>query len=235
MQQIIFRQLIDSTSSTYTYLIGDAVTKKALVIDPVREQVDRDTALLRELGLDLIYAVDTHIHADHITGSGVLKTKFANCKSVLGLAGNENARADIRIEDGDLLNLGSISLEVRTTPGHTSGCCTLVWHENRMIFTGDALLIRSCGRTDFQEGDPSKLYDVVWGKILCLPDDFIVYPAHDYKGASSSTVGEEKTQNPRFTRPKDEFMNIMNNLGLPYPDKIDICVPANLVCGLHDL
>jgi sulfur dioxygenase len=228
--------MYDQETSTYTYLLGDSETKECLLIDPVLEQIDRDAQVIKELGLDLKYGLNTHVHADHITGTGVMKQKhFPKMQSVLGEAGNEKAKADIKLKDGDVLRLGSISLEFRSTPGHTNGCHTIVDHDHKLIFTGDTVLIRGCGRTDFQQGDAKKLYSVVWEKVFSLPEDFYIYPAHDYKGRMVSTVAEEKKHNPRLTKTVDEFVNIMNNLNLPYPKKIDASVPANLVCGLHEL
>jgi sulfur dioxygenase len=234
---IIFRQLYDHESSTYTYLIGDVQTKEAVLIDPVLEQVDRDATYIKELGLDLKFAVNTHIHADHVTGSGVLKQKhFPQAKTVLGLHGNELAKADLKFNESDVLRLGpTIELEFRSTPGHTHGCHTLVWKNRKMIFTGDTVLIRGCGRTDFQQGDASSLYENIWDKVFTLPDDFNIYPAHDYKGRTMTTVGEEKRLNPRLSKPKDEFIEIMKNLKLDYPKKIDQSVPMNMVCGLYEL
>jgi len=233
---MVFRQLYDGESSTYTYLLGHTGSKKALLIDPVLEQVERDTSVLRELGLDLAFAVNTHVHADHITGSGLLKKTFPSCKSVLGRAGNEQAMADLKLGEGEVLKLdGGIELEFRSTPGHTNGCHSFVWHGGRSVFTGDTVLIRGCGRTDFQQGNPVSLYNAVWSKIFTLPEDYLLYPAHDYKGRTVSTVGEEKQFNPRLTQTQEKFVDIMKNLNLPYPKKIDASLPANLVCGLHEL
>jgi len=232
----VFRQLYDQETSTYTYLLGDLETKECLLIDPVLEQVDRDAALIKELGLDLKYGLNTHVHADHITGTGIMKQKhFPKMKSVLGTKGNEKAKADVKLEDGQTIKMGCVSLEFRSTPGHTNGCHTFVAHEQKMIFTGDAVLIRGCGRTDFQQGDARTLYKVIWEKVFSLPDDYLIYPAHDYKGRMVSTVAEEKKFNPRLTKTVDEFVDIMKNLNLPYPKKIDASVPYNLVCGLHEL
>jgi sulfur dioxygenase len=232
----VFRQLYDQETSTYTYLLGDSETKKCLLIDPVLEQIERDATLIRELGLELMYGINTHVHADHITGTGLLKKNhFPEMKSVLGKVGNENAAADLKVADGEILTCGPISLEFRSTPGHTNGCHTLVCHEHKLIFTGDTVLIRGCGRTDFQQGNARGLYQVVWDKIFSLPEAYFIYPAHDYKGKTVSTVGEEKQFNPRLTKTIEEFVDIMNNLNLPYPKKIDASVPMNRVCGLHEL
>ena len=232
-ENILFRQLYDADSSTYTYLLASGTS--ALLIDPVIEQVERDALILKELGLDLKYCLNTHVHADHITGSGLLKKHFPNCKSVLGETGNANAGADIKIADGAVFKMEGIELEFRSTPGHTSGCHTFVWLNKNIAFTGDALLIRACGRTDFQGGDARKLYESVWGKIFALPDNTLLYPAHDYKGRTVTSVKEEKKYNPRLTKSEDEFENIMKNLNLPYPKKIDESLPANLVDGRLEL
>ncbi|KAG1711233.1 Persulfide dioxygenase ETHE1, mitochondrial [Nymphon striatum] len=232
-EQSFNSELFDGVSSTYTYLLADEVTKEAVIIDPVIDLVDRDSQLIRELGLNLIYALNTHIHADHITGSGKLKSEFPRCKSVLG-SKNTNAKADIYQDDGSVIRFGHHQLEVRNTPGHTNGCATYVCHDHNLAFTGDALLIRGCGRTDFQEGNSETLYDSVHNKILSLPDNFSLYPAHDYKGRTSTSVSEEKKHNPRLTKSKQEFVNIMTNLNLSYPKMIDKAVPANLLCGLQD-
>nr|XP_054927160.1 uncharacterized protein LOC126531457 isoform X1 [Dermacentor andersoni]XP_054927161.1 uncharacterized protein LOC126531457 isoform X1 [Dermacentor andersoni] len=345
---VLFRQLFDERSWTYTYLLADLDTKEALLIDPVLEQVERDAKLIKELELRLIYAVNTHAHADHITGSGKLKGLFKSCRSVIATAsraradehlnpgdaigvgsiklearatpghtnalrpeelhlqlpfgrpehegsppdrpgtraGGERCQADQRtrsslsicrcgftnvnthvhadhitgsgklkdildncrsiisaaskakaddyLNPGDMFGVGCVKLEARATPGHTNGCMTYVWHDQRKAFTGDALLIRGCGRTDFQEGNPERLYDSVHSQILSLPIDYNLYPAHDYKGQTTTTVGEELKYNPRLTKSKEEFVDIMNNLNLSYPKMIDKAVPANMVCGLHD-
>lgn len=229
---VLFRQLFDQKSCTYSYLLADQNTKEAILIDPVLEQVDRDTKLINELGLRLAYAVNTHVHADHITGSGKLKEIIQNCRSVISAA--SKAKADDHLNPGDIFGVGCIKLEARATPGHTNGCMTYVWHEQKKAFTGDALLIRGCGRTDFQEGNPECLYDSVHSQILSLPYDYNLYPAHDYKGQTTTTVGEELKHNPRLTKSKEEFVDIMNNLNLSYPKMIDQAVPANMVCGLHE-
>ncbi|XP_075233348.1 persulfide dioxygenase ETHE1, mitochondrial [Lycorma delicatula] len=231
-KRFFFRQLFDTGSSTYSYLLADLNSKEAIIIDPVLECASRDANLIKELGLDLKYAINTHMHADHITGSGVLKKMFLNCKSVISKA--SGARADIYLCPGDIIEFGSQKLSVRPTPGHTSGCVTYVSEYKGLAFTGDTLLIRGCGRTDFQEGDPGTLYDSVQNQIFSLPDDFKLYPAHDYKGQTVTTVWEEKRYNPRLTKNRQEFIYLMNNLNLPYPKKIDIAVPANKVCGIQD-
>mmetsp|Transcript_14146 Transcript_14146/g.27482 ORF Transcript_14146/g.27482 Transcript_14146/m.27482 type:complete len:241 (+) Transcript_14146:137-859(+) len=235
---MIFRQLFDRESCTYTYILGCEKTREAALIDPVLELVDRDAQMLEELDLNLKYAVNTHVHADHIFGNKALKKLIPGVKSVLGEEGNEEAMADIRLAEGDVLDVGeTVKIEFLSTPGHTNGCHTLIVHDDgkTMAFTGDTVLIRGCGRTDFQQGDSKSMYENVHKKIFTLPDDTIIYPAHDYRGRLNSTVAEEKKFNPRLTKSLDEFIDIMNNLNLPYPTKIDESLPANLVCGLHEV
>lgn len=228
----LFRQLFDSASCTYTYLLADTKCGSAIIIDPVLEQVDRDVKLIKELNLKLLYAANTHVHADHITGTGKLKKNLPDCQSVISKA--SEAQADKYVNPMDILKIGNIELEVRPTPGHTNGCVTYVYHEGKMAFTGDALLIRACGRTDFQQGDAARLYDSVHQHIFSLPDDYLLYPAHDYKGCTATSVWEEKKYNTRLTKTKNDFIEIMKNLNLAYPKLIDAAVPANLVCGYLD-
>ncbi|CAF3447567.1 unnamed protein product [Rotaria socialis] len=236
VQNYIFRQLFEPVSSTYTYLLADSTTKEALIIDPVIDTVERDAKLIQQFGLNLRYAVNTHVHADHITGSGKLKALFPGCQSVLSnLSG---AKADIYLKDGEFIKIGEssktpLALECRTTPGHTNGCMSFVWHDYGAVFTGDALLIRGCGRTDFQQGSSDELYTSIHTKIFTLPDHYLVYPAHDYTGQTCSSVSEEKTLNPRATKSREEFIEIMSNLKLSYPKQIDKALPANIVCGLQ--
>ncbi|CAH0686309.1 unnamed protein product [Spodoptera exigua] len=226
-----FRQLFDTVSSTYTYLLGDAKTGDAVLIDPVLEHAERDAALIKELGFKLVYALNTHMHADHITGTGKLKSILPDTKSVIGKA--SGAAADIHLVDGDVVTFGDYKLLATATPGHTNGCLTYICHEKGMAFTGDTLLIRGCGRTDFQEGSAQTLYHSVHNRIFTLPDHYLLYPAHDYRGQTATTVWEEKKYNPRLTKPLKEFIHIMDNLNLPYPKMIDKAVPANRVCGIH--
>lgn len=230
---LLFRQLFESVSSTYTYLLADIETKEAVLIDPVLETVDRDIKLIDELGLSLKVAVNTHCHADHITGTGLLKKKLYGVKSAISK--HSGASADILLSEGDSITFGKHCLKARETPGHTDGCITFVTGDETMAFTGDTLLIRGCGRTDFQQGCSERLYQSVHEKIFTLPGHCLIYPAHDYKGQTVSTVDEEKKYNPRLTKSLEEFVKIMNNLNLPKPKQIDIAVPANLVCGLHDI
>ncbi|KAK7244026.1 hypothetical protein RIF29_38843 [Crotalaria pallida] len=237
--KLLFRQLFEKESSTYTYLLADSShpDKPALLIDPVDKTVDRDLSLIQELGLKLVYALNTHVHADHVTGTGLIKSKVPDVKSVISKA--SSATADVYVEQGDKIWFGDLFLEVRATPGHTLGCITYVTGDAsdqpqpRKAFTGDALLIRGCGRTDFQGGSSEQLYKSVHSQIFTLPKDTLIYPAHDYKGFTVSTVGEELQYNPRLTKDEETFKNIMANLNLPYPKMIDVAVPANLVCGIQ--
>ncbi len=230
---MIFRQLFDKETSTYTYLLADASTKEAILIDPVLEQVERDSRLVRELGLTLLYLIDTHVHADHITGSGVLRERLG-AQSVLSSAAGVDC-ADRRAEHREVLLFGTLTAELRHTPGHTSSCMSVVVRDNggTYVFSGDALFVRGCGRTDFQQGSASTLYDSVHDEIYSLPDDTLVYPGHDYKGHAVSTVREEKTFNPRLklANSKKQFVEIMDNLNLAYPNKIKEALPANMACG----
>ncbi|CAK6964284.1 persulfide dioxygenase ETHE1%2C mitochondrial [Scomber scombrus] len=230
---LLFRQLFETESSTYTYLLADTETKDAIIIDPVLETIDRDLKLIHQLGLNLKVAVNTHCHADHITSTGLMKKRLVGLKSAISKF--SGASADIHLAEGDKITFGKHYLTAIETPGHTDGCMTLVSGDQSMAFTGDTLLIRGCGRTDFQQGCPKKLYNSVHQKIFTLPDQCLVYPAHDYLGQTASTVGEERKFNPRLTKSPEEFVNIMNNLNLKKPAKIDISVPANLVCGIHEV
>lgn len=233
IDNLFFRQLFDRDSCTYTYLLADTVSHQAIIIDPVIELVERDTNLINQLEFKLVYCLNTHMHADHITGTGRLKQKYDGCKSVISAA--SGAQADWLIADGDVIKFGEFSLRVLSTPGHTEGCVTYVLDVTKMCFTGDALLIRGCGRTDFQGGSSDILYTSVHTKLFTLPDCYTVYPAHDYKGQTCSTIGEERTCNSRLTLSRDEFIQLMANLQLPYPKKIDQSLPANRVCGLDHL
>ena len=229
---MLLRQLFDHETWTYTYLVADEESGKAVLIDPVVDQVERDMQLLDELGLDLVYTMDTHAHADHITGSGLLRERLGS-KAVVG-ANAGTACADVLVQDGSTLEAGGLKFEVRATPGHTDGCVTYIISDHKNAFTGDAILIRGTGRTDFQQGSPQRLYRSIHDKIFTLPDDTIIWPGHDYRGRTSTTVGEEKRFNPRVGDGKTEaeFAEIMDNLNLPKPKKINEAVPANLRCGL---
>lgn len=229
---MIFRQLFDRETCTYTYLLADEETHEAVLIDSVREHYERDRGLLLELGLTLKYTLETHVHADHITASGLFRMRLGS-RSAISARGGARC-ADIPLSDGDTLTFGRQTIEARATPGHTSGCMTFVHHGERMAFTGDTLFIRGCGRTDFQEGDAATLYQSVHGKIFSLPDDTRIFPGHDYKGRTCSTVAEETRFNPRLGGGNSEavFIEIMGNLSLSHPKKLHIAVPANLACGI---
>jgi glyoxylase-like metal-dependent hydrolase (beta-lactamase superfamily II)/rhodanese-related sulfurtransferase len=231
---MFFRQLFDPETSTYTYLLADEQSREAVLIDSVREQVARDIEIVEQLGLKVTHALETHVHADHVTGAGLLRDRLG-CRIVVGERSGVRT-ADLLIHQGDAILFGHHALEVRETPGHTDGCVSFVCHEAGMAFTGDALLIRGCGRTDFQQGDPKKLYDSVWSQILMLPDDTLIYPGHDYKGRTVSTVGEEKRWNPRLgdTHDIDDFVALMGKLDLAYPRRIDEAVPANMASGVTE-
>ncbi|NES08026.1 MAG: MBL fold metallo-hydrolase [Okeania sp. SIO2F4] len=226
---MLFRQLIDPITSTYTYLFADRANKTTVLIDPVFEQVERDLQLLTELGLQLRYCLETHIHADHITGTGKLRTA-TGCLSVVP-KNSQVTCADRFLEDGEILEVGEIQIQAIATPGHTD-CHLAYLVNNKYLLTGDSLLIRGCGRTDFQGGDAGVLYDVVTKKLFTLPDETLVYPGHDYKGQTVSTIGEEKQFNPRFVgRDRLNFIQFMATLNWPHPKKMAEVVPANQNCG----
>ncbi|XP_018300212.1 persulfide dioxygenase ETHE1, mitochondrial [Mycetomoellerius zeteki] len=232
-KDFLFRQLFDPGSSTYTYLLADISDKEAILIDPVIEWADRDKTIVEELGLTLKYALNTHMHADHITGTGRLKCLLPGCKSMISRS--SGAKADVLLEPNDQVQFGRHQLRILSTPGHTEGCVTYVCDEQAIAFTGDALLIRGCGRTDFQGGSAAILYKSVHEKIFTLPRNYRLYPAHDYNGRTVTTVAEEKALNPRLSKSLEEFVRIMDNLNLPYPKMIDKAVPANKVCGLYEV
>ena len=225
---MIFRQLFDSVSGTYSYLLASRRGGEAMIIDPVIEKVDRYLALVRELDLKLVKAVDTHMHADHITGLGALRDK-THCITVMG----EQTKADVvsmRLADGDKLTIEGLALDVIYTPGHTDDSYSFIMPDR--VFTGDTLLIRGTGRTDFQNGNPRAQYESIFGRLLKLPDATLVYPAHDYKGDTCSTIGEEKAFNPRLqVRSVDEYVALMNGLNLPNPKMMDVAIPANMKVG----
>ena len=229
---MLLRQLFDHETWTYTYLLADEASGEAVLIDTVIDQLERDIKLLKELGLKLVYTLDTHTHADHITGCGLLRQRLGSKVVVGANAGTEGA--DVLVDDGSRLKFGSLELEVRATPGHTDGCITYVTSDHKHAFTGDALFIRGTGRTDFQQGSSQRLYRSIHDKIFTLPDDTIIWPGHDYRGMTFSTVGEEKRHNPRVGDGKTEsqFVDLMNHLDLPAPKKLNIAVPANLHCGI---
>jgi glyoxylase-like metal-dependent hydrolase (beta-lactamase superfamily II)/rhodanese-related sulfurtransferase len=231
---MIFRQLFDSKSSTYTYLLGCEDTLEAVLIDPVFEQVNRDLALVHELGLTLKYGIDTHCHADHVTGAWLLKHKTNSQIACAEVINSDNIQ--LALKHGSIIQFGNLELEVRATPGHTDGCLTYVCHSEKLAFTGDTLLIRGCGRCDFQQGDAAQMYDSIHKQIFSLPDDFMLYPGHDYSGRCMTTVKEEKAFNARLggAANKEDFVGYMNNMTLPHPKFIDIALPANLKCGEPD-
>lgn len=243
------KQLLDEESCTYTYLLWDASTRDAILVDPVDVQVDRDLEVVDSLGLNLVYAVNTHAHADHITGTGLLKERL---RGVLGatqttqtqplqsvISAASGARADVKVAHGDTVVFGGRSVTVTATPGHTEGCVSFVADDGSFVLTGDALLVSGCGRTDFQGGSAETLYDSVHGRLFStLGDATVVYPAHDYKGRTHTTIGTEKETNPRLgvgRTSKTEFVELMANLNLSYPKKIDVAVPANMRCGVPDV
>jgi glyoxylase-like metal-dependent hydrolase (beta-lactamase superfamily II) len=226
---MIFRQLFETETFTYTYLLGCERTHRALLIDPVASEVDAYGALLGELGLQLTYTMETHVHADHITGSGLLRERLGS-KSVVHRDAGAMC-ADLLVTDGVFLQLGDLEFRVRHTPGHTEGCISFVMSDR--VFTGDSLFIGGCGRTDFQQGDAGRLYDSIHDKLFSLPPDALVYPGHDYAGKTVSTIRQERDSNPRLggTRTRSEFIEIMKKLDLPYPKFIDQALPANQACG----
>jgi glyoxylase-like metal-dependent hydrolase (beta-lactamase superfamily II)/rhodanese-related sulfurtransferase len=226
---LIFRQMFDPASSTYTYLLADG--GDAVLIDPVFEQARRDSALIAELGLRLVATLDTHVHADHVTGAWLMKQRF---DSLIAISKASDAGgADRYLVEGDRISFGMRSLGVRATPGHTKGCVTYVLDGEEMAFTGDCLLIRGCGRTDFQDGDPGLLFRSVREKIFSLPNECPLYPAHDYRGLTATSVAEERQFNPRLGDGLSEidFSLTMRNLRLAHPKQIDVAVPANMQCG----
>src|SRR5438270_6401411 len=228
---LIFRQLFDPQSSTYSYLLADNRSREAILIDAVFEQARRDAALIQELGVKLIATLETHVHADHVTGAWLLKRQFGS--DIVVSASSDAVGGDRYLAHGDRVQFGSRYLETRATPGHTHGCVTYVLDDESMAFTGDCLLIRGSGRTDFQQGDPRAMYRSVRSQILTLPPTCLLYPAHDYRGLTVTSVGEERRFNPRLGGEigESDFVGYMNNLGLPHPKLIDIAVPANLRCG----
>lgn len=231
---MIFKQLFDETSGTFSYLLADDQTREAVFIDTVYEQHERDLALVRELGLKLRACIETHCHADHVTGAWLMKHELGS--DIVGSAQSGIEALDVSLAEGDSYPFGRHTLITLETPGHTDGCISLVLDARVMVFTGDALLIRGCGRTDFQQGSANKLFHSIRDKLFALPDDCIVYPAHDYTGRNASTIGEEKTFNPRIGGKANEgdFVGFMENMQLPHPRQIDIAVPANLKAGKPD-
>jgi glyoxylase-like metal-dependent hydrolase (beta-lactamase superfamily II) len=231
---MIFRQLFERESSTYTYLLGDETTREAVLIDPVDTELELYLRLLKELDLRLVTALDTHVHADHITALGMLRER-TDCITMVGFDGEVGCASE-GLEDGKVIKVGNIVIDVLYTPGHTDDSFSFVVRDGATtyLFSGDTLLIRGTGRTDFQNGDPSQLYASLHQRLLLFPDDTRVYPAHDYKGWTVSTIGEEKRANPRL-EPATEaaFIELMNNLNLPNPKMMDVAVPANRACGMQ--
>jgi glyoxylase-like metal-dependent hydrolase (beta-lactamase superfamily II)/rhodanese-related sulfurtransferase len=225
---MIFHQLFDTESSTFTYIVGDEDTRDAVVIDPVLGQEARDLALVRAEGLRLVWILDTHVHADHVTGANALKAKTGAMTAVgeaCGTVGYDHA-----IVDGRVIAFGNETLKAISTPGHTPGSTSFVWHDR--VFTGDTLLIGGCGRTDFQDGDARALYRSITRRLFALPDATLVFPGHDYKGRTQSSIGDEKAGNARVAgRSEDEFVALMDSLGLARPKKIDEAVPLNKGAG----
>ena len=231
----LFRQLLEPDSCTYTYLVSDLDTGVTVLIDPVLDTVDRDLALLQQLGLKLDYTIDTHVHADHLTGAKRLRELTGS--RIVYPAMVEAVCVDIGLREGEPFRIGNLALHPLFTPGHTDHHHAYLMDNSaqKMLFTGDALLIDACGRTDFQSGDAHTLYRSIHDKFFTLPDETLVYPCHDYEGRFVSTIGQEKSRNPRLgqSRSLDEFVAIMENMDLPYPRKIDIAVPGNQACGVH--
>lgn len=224
---MLFRQLFDSESSTYTYLVGDEATRQAVLIDPVLEQADRDLQLVAELNLTLTHVFDTHVHADHVTASGVLRERTH--ATVVGSVGGASC-TNVQVRHGDKVRVGQLVFQVLATPGHTDDSISYLLGDR--VFTGDALLVRGNGRTDFQNGNASQLYDSLTRVLFTLPEGTLVYPGHDYQGRTVTSIGEEKRHNPRVAgKSREEFIHIMENLHLPKPRKLDVAVPANLACG----
>ena len=224
---MLFRQLFDADSSTYTYLLADPSTRAAALIDPVLEQVERDLRLLEELGLTLTVVLETHVHADHVTSAGILRERTG---ATVAASRRGAPCVDRPVAHGDVVRVGTLEVRVLETPGHTDDSLSFLC-EHR-LFTGDALLIRGTGRTDFQNGDPGQLYDAITGHLFTLPEETEVYPGHDYAGHTVSTVGEEKRHNPRIAgRTREEFITLMKERNLPPPRKLDVAVSANRACG----
>jgi sulfur dioxygenase len=226
---MIFRQLIDIESSTLTYILADEISREALIIDPVLENYERDLALINDLELNLLYILETHIHADHITSARKLAIETQAKIAISSTSGHK--KADLLLEDEQIVSFGKYNLLTIHTPGHTNGCCSFYCDEK--LFTGDTLFIRGCGRTDFQSGDSATLYQSVTEKLYCYPDETAVYPGHDYKGRLSTSIGEEKKHNPRLklSNNKEDFIKLMDDLKLDLPIKLKTAVPANLQGG----
>lgn len=230
---MLFRQLFDATSSTYTYLLACQETREAVLVDTVFEQHLRDRALVEELGLTLVAVLDTHCHADHVTGAWMMQQATGCRIGISARYGDEMQGADLRLDHGDRVAFGRHHLEVRATPGHTDGCLTFVTDDQGMAFTGDCLMIRGAGRCDFQQGHAGEMYRSIKQEIFSLPEDCLVYPAHDYSGRTVSSIAEEREHNPRIGGRADErdFVGFMENLHLPHPKQLAVAVPANMRSG----
>jgi len=227
----MFKQLFDEVSCTLTYLIVDDATKESVIIDPVDTKIDDYLALIEALNLHLIYALETHVHADHVTASGKLRQILGLKTAVSQLCGAESA--DMQLQEGDTILFGQQAIKVIATPGHTAGSVSFLWQDK--LFSGDSLLINGCGRTDFQGGDAGVLFDSITQKLFVLADETLVYPGHDYQGRRISCIGQEKAINPRLAaKSREEFIGIMQLLNLPKPKLIDIAVPANRKCGVDE-
>jgi sulfur dioxygenase len=228
---VIFRQLFDQQSSTYTYLLADGASREALLIDPVFEQARRDVALIEELGLKLRWTLETHVHADHVTGAWLLRERLGSKIAVSKASGA--AGGDRLVEPKEKMSFGKRFVEAVATPGHTAGCLSYVLDDRSMAFTGDALLVRGCGRTDFQNGDARTLFRSVRAELFALPDRCLIYPGHDYRGLTATSIGEEKLYNPRLAEGigEQDFVGYMTHLGLAHPKQMEEAVPANMLCG----
>ena len=227
----MFKQFYDETSSTLTYLIADIKHKKAVLIDPVTENIENYLNVIRDNELELVYSLETHVHADHITAGGKLKTITQAKTAVSKDCGADTA--DLQLKDNDVITFGSETIQVIATPGHTAGSVSFLWKDR--LFTGDSLMINGCGRTDFQSGDAGLLYDCISTRLFTLVDETLVYPGHDYNGRRVSSIAQEKLINPRLAnKTKEAFIHIMENLNLPKPKLMDIAVPANRKCGVPE-
>lgn len=229
---MIFRQFFEPVSSTYTYLLASGPGREALIIDPVKEMTAHYLQAIRELDVKLVRAIDTHTHADHITALGDLRDE-TGCITIMGEFTNAQCVSD-HVREGDIVNVDGTRLQALYTPGHTDESFSFVLNPDKpeAVFTGDVLLIRGTGRTDFQNGDAEKSWDSITNKLFTLPDHTLVYPAHDYKGWTASSIGEERRHNPRLAgKTREQYVDIMHNLNLPDPKQMDVAVPANLACG----
>ncbi len=228
---MLFKQLFDEESSTYTYFLADEDSREAIFIDPVATHIESYLALLQQQSCTLKYSLETHVHADHVTGSGLLRQRTGTRTGVNAQCGA--VCADMQLQHSDTLAFGKYTIQVIGTPGHTPGSTSFLVGDR--LFTGDALLINGCGRTDFQGGDAGAQYDGITQRLFTLPDETLVYPGHDYNGRRVSNIGQERSTNPRLAgKSREEFIHIMNNLNLPKPKLIDIAVPANRMCGIPD-